>query len=99
MPRLALIGDNASDLAGGRRIVEAEDLDRVTRLGILDLGPVEVVQRAHLSPGVSGDDCVPDPKCPALDEHGRHRPTAYVESRLDDRTGRLRVRIRLQALQ
>ena len=47
--RLALVLDDARELAGGRRLVEAEDLDRVARPRLLDLLAAVVVERAHLA--------------------------------------------------
>ena len=47
--RLALVLDDATELAGGRRTVEAEDLHRVTGAGLLDLLAAVVVERAHLA--------------------------------------------------
>ena len=93
---LAVGLDDAAELAGGRRLVEAEDLDRVARLRLLELVALVVVERAHLAPGVAGDDRVADLERAALDEHRRDRAAADVEPRLDDRAGRPRVRVRLQ---
>ena len=59
--RLALVLDDAAQLARGRRPVEAEDLDRLARLRVLDLLAAVVVQGAHLAGGVAGDDGVADP--------------------------------------
>src|SRR5436309_13081862 len=42
--RLALGVDDARDLAGGRRLVEAEDLDRVARLRVLHALALVVVE-------------------------------------------------------
>ena len=44
-----------------------------------------VVERAHLAPGVAGDDRVADVERAAVDEHRRDRAAADVEARLDDR--------------
>ncbi len=56
----AVVLDDAAELAGGRRLVEAEDLDRVARLGRLDALAAVVVERPHAAPGVAGDDRVAD---------------------------------------
>src|SRR4029077_8912063 len=48
--------DHPGELAGRRRLVEAEDLDRIARLRVLELLALVVVERPHLAPGVSGDD-------------------------------------------
>ena len=94
--RLALVLDDARELTGGRRAVEAEDLDRLARPGLLHLLAAIVVERADLAGGVPGDDRVADAERPALDEHRRHGSAADVEARLDDRPGRLGVRVRPQ---
>ena len=62
----------------------------------LTLLALVVVERPHLAPRVAGDDRVADLERPALDEHRRDRAAADVEPRLDDRAGRLGVRVRLQ---
>ena len=85
LARLALVLDHARVLAGRRRLVEADDLDRIAGAGVLELLAVEVVERANAPPGVARDDRVADVERAAVDEHRRHRPTADVEARLDDR--------------
>ena len=71
--RAAVVLDHAGELAGRRRLVEAEDLDRVARAGGVDLLAAVVVERAHAAPGVAGDDRVADLERAAVDEH-RRRP-------------------------
>ena len=93
---LALGLDDARQLAGGRRMVEAEDLDRDRRAGLRDAVAVLVEHRAHLAPGVAGDDGVARLERAALHEHRRHRAAAHVEARLDDRPRGRRVRVGLQ---
>ena len=78
--RLALVLDDSSKLAGRRRTVEAENLDRLARAGLLDALAAIVVERAHLPGGITGNDRVADAKRAALDEHGRYRPATDVES-------------------
>ena len=63
---------------------------------LLQLLAAVVVERAHLAPGVAGDDRVADLERAAVDEHRRDRAAADVEARLDDRPGRLGVRVRRQ---
>ena len=92
--RLALVLDDARQLTRGRRPVEAEDLDRVARPGLLHLLATVVVERAHLAGGVPCDDRVADAERPALDEHGGDGPASHVEPRLDDRPGRVGLRVR-----
>ena len=57
---LALVLDDACELAGGRRPVEAEDLDGLAGTRLLDLLAHVVVERAHLAGCVAGDDRVAD---------------------------------------
>ncbi len=93
---LALVLDDAADLSSGRRVIEAEDLDRVARTGVLQLLAPIVVERAHLAPSVAGDHRVAHTQRAAMDEHRRDRATADVEARLDDRARGLRRRVRGQ---
>ena len=92
----AVVLDDAAQLAGRRRLVEAEDLDRDARPGVLDALAVVVVQRLHLAPGVAGDDGVADAQRAALHQHRRDRAAADVEARLDDDAARVGVRVGLQ---
>ena len=85
----AVVLDDAAELAGRRRLVEAEDLDRLAGPGRVDLLAAVVVERAHAAPGVAGDDRVADLERAALHEHRRDRAAADVEPRLDDRAGGL----------
>ena len=91
-----LVLDDAAELAGGRRTVEAEDLDGLARARLLDALAAVVVERAHAAPGIAGDDRVADLERAAVDEHRRDRAAADVEARLDDRAGRLGGRVRAQ---
>src|SRR5712691_8589391 len=97
--RLALVLDDACRLSGRRRLVEAEDLDRRSGRRLLQLLAAEVIEGADARPRVPGDDRVADAQRSPLDEHRRGRAAALVEARLDDRAGRLRLRIRLQLLE
>ena len=80
VPRLALVLDDARVLACRRRVVEAEDLDRISGPGLLELLAAEAVERAHLAPGVAGDDRVADLQRAAVHEHRRHRAASNVET-------------------
>ncbi len=71
--RLALVLDDADELAGGRRMVEAEDLDGLARPGLPHLLAAVVVERAHLAGCVPGDGSVADAQRSAVHEH-RRRP-------------------------
>ena len=86
---LALVLDDARELACGRRPVEAEDLDGLAGARLLDLLALVVVERAHLAGRVAGDDRVADAQRAAVDEHRRDRAAADVEARLDDGAGRV----------
>src|SRR5207342_2755069 len=70
---LSVCLDDTGELPGRRRLVEAEDLDRVARLRVLQLVALLVVERADLAPGVARDDRVADLERAALDEHRRDR--------------------------
>jgi hypothetical protein len=85
LPRTALVLDDARQLAGRRRPVEAEDLDGLTGLRTLDALAAVVVESTHAAPRVAGDDRVSDLERAAVDEHRRHRAATDVEARLDDR--------------
>ena len=71
--RAPVVLDHAAELAGRRRLVEAEDLDRIARARRLDLLAAVVVERTHAAPGVAGDDRVADLERAALHEHRRRR--------------------------
>ena len=91
-----LVLHHAEPVAGLRRRLEAEHLDRRRRAGLAHLLAAIVDQRAHAAPFGAGDDDVADTQRAALDEHGRDRAAAAVELRLDhDAFGRA-VRIGLQ---
>ena len=78
--RSTLVLDDATKLTGGRRLVEAEDLDRLSRPRLLHLVAAEVVKRAHLPPRIARDDRVTDVERAAMDEHGRDGAAADVEA-------------------
>ena len=69
--------------------VEAEDLHRNGRAGLLDRLAALVEQGAHASGVQAADEVVADVQRPALHEHRRHGALARVELRLDHRAGRL----------
>ncbi len=85
LARVALVLDDATELARGRRVVEPENLDGLARPRLLDLLPAEVVEGADPAPGVTGHDRIADLERAALDEHRRDRATPDVEPGLDDR--------------
>ncbi len=96
LAREPVVLDDASELACGRRLVEAEDLHRLAGERLLNLLALVVEERLYAAVRVSGHDRVADDQRPAVDEHRRHRAAADVEARLDDRAGRLGVRVRLR---
>src|SRR5207245_2825083 len=69
MARLALVLDHSGMLARRGWLVEADDLDRLAGLRLLDLLAPEVEQPAHAPVPVAGDDRVADPERAAMDEH------------------------------
>ena len=75
--------DHREPVAGVRRAVEAEHLDRGRRTGCVD-GVARVGdQRAHAAPFGAGHHDVADVQRAALDQHGRDRAAAAIELRLD----------------
>ena len=92
----ALVLDDAAELAGGRRAVEAENLDGLARGGLLDPLAAIVVERANAAPGIARDDRVADLERAAVDQHRRDGAAADVQARLDDRAGRLGGRVGAQ---
>src|SRR5262249_14890385 len=96
LARATLVLDDAPELARLRRMVEAEHLDRIARARLLDPLAAVVVERAHATVRVAGDDGVADLERAAIEEHRRDRAAADVETRLDDRPRRLGVRVRFQ---
>ena len=80
-------------LTGPRRLLEAENLDRVAGAGLLDAIAAEIVERSHLAPGIAGDDRVPDAQRPALHQQGRDGPSPHIEPALDDRARGRNVRV------
>src|SRR4051812_43183986 len=97
--RLALVRDDAHVLAGLGNAVEAEQLDRLARRGLLDALPAEVVHCAHAAPVGPGHQRVADLQRAAHDQHRHDGPAARVELRLDDRARRLGIRVGLQLLE
>src|SRR6478672_12365355 len=59
------------EVAGGRRTVEAEDLDGLAGARLVDSLAAVIEQRAHTAPRVAGDDRVSDLERAAVDEHRR----------------------------
>ena len=92
----ALVLDHVTELAGGRRAVETQNLDRRSRPGVANTLAAVVVERLDLAPGVTGDDRVSDAKRSARDEERRHRAASDVEPRFDDDTGRRSVGVRVE---
>ncbi len=88
--------DDHELVAGFRRGVEAQDLDRHRRLGFLDPVALVVEQRANLAPLGACDDDVADLESALLDEDGRNRAAPLVELGFDDDAVRLAVRVGLQ---
>ncbi len=64
-------------------LVEAEDLHRRRRAGLVDLLAVLVRHRADLAEPGAGEDEVADPQRAVLNEHARDGAAAAVEQRLE----------------
>src|SRR4051795_4973104 len=100
--------DDGDTVAGFRRAVEAEHLDRNRRPGLLRHRALVVDERPDAAPLGAGDGDVAGAQRAALDEHGCDRPAAAIELRLDDgalgRAGAVRPEVedlglQLQALE
>ena len=98
LARLAVVLDDAHELARLGDAVEAEDLDRLARLRLLDAVAEEVVHRAHLAPVRAGDERVADVQRAALDQHRDDGAAARVELGLDDHAGGFGVLVGAQLL-
>ena len=75
--------DHGKAIAGFRRAVEAEHLDRHRRTGLLDGLALIRDQRADAAHFGAGDDDVADPQRAALHQHGRDRAAAAIELGFD----------------
>ena len=94
--RGALVLDHATELAGHREVVEADDLDRSRGPAALERLAAEVAHGAHLAAGLAGDDRVADVDRAAVDEHGGDDAAAGIDARLDDEPARRRLRVGLE---
>ena len=99
LARGAVVLDHADELAGLGHAVEAEDLDRVARAGLLDLVAHEVVHGADAAPVGAGDERVADLERAALDEDRDHGAAARVELGLDDDARGLGLGVGLELLE
>ena len=88
--------DDRDAIAGFRRAVEAQNLDRNRGSGLLDVGAAVVDQGANAAPFGARHHDVAGAQGPALDEDGRHRTATAIELRLDDRAFRGAIRIGLE---
>ena len=95
----AVVLDGADVLAGLGDPVEAEHLDRIARVGLLDALAGEVVERADAAPVGARDERVADAQRAALDEDRHDRAAARVELGLDDDAGGRRGRVGLELLE
>ena len=78
-----LVVDDREPVAGVRRAVEAEHLDRGRGAGFANRLAGIGDERAHAAPFGAGDDDLAAAQRAALDQHGRDRAAAAVELRLD----------------
>ena len=91
-----LVVDDGEAVAGLRRALQAEHLDRHGGRRFLDLLAAVVDQRAHAAPLVAGDDDVAGHQRAGLHQHGGDRAAALVELGLDDDAFGGAVRIGLE---
>ena len=99
LARPLLAVDHGQQVAGLRHAIQAQDLDRRRRPGLVHRLPAIVEQRARPAPLGTGDDEVADLEGAALHQHGRDHAAAAVELGLDDRAVRLAVRVGAQVEQ
>ena len=98
LARDALVLDDAAALAGGRRLVEAEDLDRHARPGVLDALAVVVVQRRTLpqaSPATTASPTRSVPRWTSIVATGP-RPTSRRDSMMTPLASARRVGLQLE---
>src|SRR5262249_45022542 len=76
--------DHGQTAARLGRVVEAENLDRNRRAGLLDVLALVVDQRADAAPGRAGHDDIADVQRAALNKHSRDRAATTVELGFDD---------------
>src|ERR1700730_3335595 len=88
--------DDVDAIAGFGRPGKAQNLDRHRGTGFLSRLALVVEKSAHAAPLRSADDEIAYLERTALDQHGRHRPAALVETRLDDGSFGWARRISLQ---
>ena len=93
-----LLLEHGEDVAGFRHVIEAEDLDRYGRAGLLDVLAAVVDHGADLAVRRAADDRVADAQRAVLDEDRRDRAAALVELGLDDDAARIAVRVGLELL-
>ena len=75
--------DHGEAIAGFRRAVEAEHLDRHRRAGLVEILALIGDQRADAAHFGAGDDDVADTQRAALHQHGRDRAAAAIELGFD----------------
>ena len=92
----ALVLDHATELAGHRELVEADDLDRRRGPAALQRLAAEVAHGAHAAARLAGHDGVADADGAALDQHGGDHAAAGVDLGLDDEPAGRRVGIGLE---
>ena len=93
LTRLAVVLDDAHELARLRDGVEPEDLDRLGRRRRLHALALVVGHRPHAAPMGARDDVVADLERAALDQDGHDGAAARVELGLDHGAGGIRVRV------
>src|SRR3546814_8918635 len=80
----ALVLHHREVVAGQRRAIEAEHLDRGRRAGFLDLFVAFVHQGPHAAPLAAGNEDVADLESAALHQNGGDRPAAALQPGFDD---------------
>ena len=81
---LTFVVDLAEVVAGARHVAPTEDLHGLGWTRDIDLAPVLILHRADPAVRRARDQRIPDLDRALLHEHGRDRPAALVEVRLED---------------
>ena len=108
VPALAEIDDlagpgfafnNRNVVAGGRRAVQSQDLDRYRRTGFVKGIAMGVKQGADPAPLATGDENIADFQGAALNQNRRHRTAAWFQLGFDDDAFRLAIGVGLEVQQ
>ena len=94
--RPGFVFDDGKAIAGFRRCVKTENLNRDRRSGSWHVSAVVVDQRPDAAPGHTGNDDIADLQGPALHEHSADRTTAAIKLGFNNDTLGRPVRVGLE---